>query len=148
MNSSHSFKNSMTDFNIPLDPTMLLRFKTTMMYERGLKSGHYFFFLYYILPAGLVKKKKKNPTAEQTFCVSFPTLCFDIIHSWTWSFDCDLTWTGAASCIVYSPQPEPTHKHTQTRTHKLLQWQSNKTLEAPVGAIAYPHLVVKMQDTF
>lgn len=46
-----------------------------------------------------------------------PTLCFDVIHSWTWSFDGDLTGTGAASCIVHCPKTEPEdtniHKGTQ-----------------------------------
>lgn len=51
-------------------------------------------------------------------CVCLPpTLCFDVIHSWTWSFDGDLTGTGAASCIVHCPKTEPEdtniHKGTQ-----------------------------------
>lgn len=39
--------------------------------------------------------------------VSFLTLRFDIIHSWTRGFDGDLTWTGTAPRVVYCPKSEP-----------------------------------------
>ncbi len=52
--------------------------------------------------------------------VSFLTLCFDVIHSWTRSFDGDLAWTGTAPCVVYCPQSEPGHINTRTL---MLMWR-------------------------
>lgn len=67
-------------------------------------------------------------------CVSFLTLCFDVIHSWTRSFDGDLTWARTAPCVVYCPQPEPWHINTHTHIKMLrksvadCEWYNNNFL--------------------
>lgn len=100
-----------------------------------------FYFVYYILPAGLFKEEKKL-----RLCVSLSAPCA-LTSSTVGHGVLMVTSLGLERRPVLSTAHRR-NLHTHTKSiHSNWFNDSNKTFEAPVGMIAYPHLVAKKKIT-